>query len=275
MIPIVYLTFHETRKAYYYGEQIFLRSLLEDTGILERKDSLQGLSGAVVSIRACDNYKYIDRINEELSKLKWCVVIITGNENSTNFHTQIDHPNCLKWLQTPRIGDDADYFLGFGWPTNDILNKSEDRDRDIKMSFSGQVNNNSRKICIEQLKNLKNTKVIETKGFNQGLPYLEYLELLKRSEYIACPSAITTPDSFRIYEALEVGSVPILDTQTHEQFSYIWGGNPLICVSDWHKLGLVYLLDFEIMQNRCQIWWADRKKKIVDDLLLHIKSIIS
>jgi hypothetical protein len=274
MKPIlVYKTYHPKFGSKLFGEQYFLHSLIKD--LVEEKDDFNDVGGAIISLRACDNIEYIDQFNKDISKLKWCLIIITGNENSSDFHKMIKHPNCKIWIQTPKESDVADYFLGFGYPSEIIKNKEEERI--YKYSFIGQVNTRSRIDCVKELQKYEfNKYILINKGFNNGICYKKYLGILNKTKFALCPRAIATPDSFRIYEALEMGCVPILDEDTKLYFNRVWSDNPFYISDQWKDLDSVFVntyIDFNNEQNICKKWWNKKKEQIVIDLFNQIESI--
>lgn len=273
-IKFVYKTYHPIHSPSLYGEQYFLNTLLK--GKVEFRDNnLEGLDGAIINIRAYDNLDYINKFNADIALLKWCLIIVTGNESSFDFYQKIKHPNCKIWVQSPAIDQTADKLIGFGWPSTDILKfeQKEPANRQYDFSFSGNTNNYWRRECVAQLKKLPNTRVIVSGGFGQGLPYNEYLEMLSQTKYAACPSAISTPDSFRIYEALEMGCVPVLDKPASDLFKYMWGDFPGVTVNNWSELKVEDMPNFEAAQAFCKGWWRGTKEKVVDDLFTHVKEL--
>ena len=50
-----------------------------------------------------------------------------------------------------------------------------------------------------------------TDGFSQGLDTDEYFELLNNSKLCLCPQGAHSPETFRLFEALSVGTIPIVD----------------------------------------------------------------
>lgn len=270
---LVYKTYNPILPAKMFGEQYFIHSLIED--LVEERDNLDDIEGAIISIRASDNIQYVDQFNTDIARLKWCLIIVTGNENSSDFHKHINHPNCKIWIQTPKRSDEADYFIGFGYPNHmDRTMISANKTHD--WGFAGQVNTSSRRECVEVLRTMKNGVLVPTKGFNQGLEYNEYMQMLGDAKYIPCPSAIATPDSFRIYEALEMDCVPVLDAMTSEYFERVWGESYLLGVSRWVDFKNFIesnIGDFTENQILCRNWWSERKSKIVQDLFNQISEI--
>lgn len=287
---LIYKTYHPEHKPKYYGEQIFLDRLFG--GLLEEVESFEGLDGAVVMVRANDNIKYIDQLNADLAKLKWCLVIVTGNEYSSDFHINIKHENCRIWVQTPKPSDVADFFVGFGFPSDvtTFLPNGFDpakADRPYDWSFAGQVTHNRRRECLKYAEKVPNGKAVKTEGFNQGLSYPEYIKLLTETKIVPCPGGAVTPDTFRVYEALECGCIPVLDDAAGHIFhgrgqeSYwqkVLSPAPLWVVSDWSKfpeIAAQLIGNFEEEQQKVIEWWGEYKSKIITTLRLHLHELQS
>ena len=53
-----------------------------------------------------------------------------------------------------------------------------------------------------------------TDGFAQGIDQSEYLDEMAVAKVAPCPPGPNTPDTFRLYEALEAGCVPVVEPDT-------------------------------------------------------------
>jgi len=278
---LVYKTYHETQRAYFYGDQIFLRELLKDH-VIERTvyPDLRDLEGAIVSVRACENLSYIDQFNKDTKHLKWLIVVVTGNEDSSNFYRGVTHPNHRIWLQNPNQTDEADRYLPLGYPTPFEPPKEK---RIYDWFFSGQITHPRRKDLAATLKDVKGGLFIETDGFDKGLPHAEYIKKMAQSEVVLCPGGAVTPDTYRIYEALECGCIPIIDEKSgyrrfHKDYwEKIFGEHPLITVDEWdyELYGILEELSvsYEEKQKEIVKWWSQYKKNLVKNLLLDIKEL--
>lgn len=277
MIKFIYKTYHPKNASHLFGEQYFLHSLLKDK--VEFVDSLDGLDGAIISIRGCDNLAYIPKLNEEISRLKWCLIIVTGNENSTDFYRAIKHPNCRIWVQTPKHMDEANGFIGFGYPAEIPQIETV---KDLDWFFAGQVNNPRRKQCVEVLRKMHGGELVETAGFNQGLPYDQYLEKMRRAKVIPCAGAPVTPDTFRVYEALECGCIPVVDAMMGkgswggDYWGLVWHDLPLITIQDWRLFPNVLqeiLANYDEKSALLSYAWKRSKERIVENLFYQVESI--
>lgn len=89
------------------------------------------------------------------------------------------------------------------------------------------------KICQTKLKtNGYEIFIHETDKYNTGLSKEEYKDILKSSVFTLCPAG-SSPESTRIYEALEVGSIPIIQENTK---ALLFGDHPMPTVTKWSEL---------------------------------------
>lgn len=65
----------------------------------------------------------------------------------------------------------------------------------------------------------------------------ECIEIYKKTKFVPCPEGFAHPDSFRIMEVLESGSIPILKNYRNlEYFDKVWGFSPIPVVYGWNEL---------------------------------------
>lgn len=107
------------------------------------------------------------------------------------------------------------------------------------------------------------------------LPTSEMGRIYRDSIFVPCPSGRITPESFRVFEALENGAIPIVLQNDYWQLCY--GIEfPAIQVFTWHEAREtidIMLRDERVLENyrkSCVEWWAESKaktKKQVEDLV--------
>lgn len=238
-------------------------------------------NGAVVVVPA--RYHTAADVNRLIAPLDWAVVILTSDEESTFPWREVTHPNMRRWIMTPRPELHAGHvrFLGEGWPTDTptILAgyTAEHLARPLDWFFAGQVNHPRRKACVRALASMTGGRLVQTEGFTQGLTRDLYLRAMASAKVIPCPSGPATPDSFRAYEALEAGCVPIVDGSCPAGVDGYWpftfGLVPFPVIDDWASLPTVMaetLADWPAITNRCSAWWQRYKRdlavRISDDI---------
>jgi len=250
--------------------------------------------GAVVMFPAAHHQSDLAWINREINRLKWCVMVVYGDEENLFPAHLIRHPNMKLWYQCPIPGvhDFADRKIIFGYTPDTVpmIEKNRGTSRDLDWSFAGQVQTwNTRRIeCVEQLQKFKdadgNGLFFTTPGFNQGLTHEEYYELMCSAKVIPCPSGNGTPDSFRLAEALEAGCVPIADGRNwrpHYPSGY-WQNAfmvkdlceqgywlPFPIIDDWADLPNIMkdtLANWDALSRQCRGFWGAYKRELCWDM---------
>lgn len=231
-------------------------------------------------------------VRHYLAKMKSGIVILTSEEDAF-FNWQLSVPENLEvWTQyySPTTKQEITERLLLGAPL---------RMRDYKInkhlpkkylwSFVGQVQNPFRQACVDVLKTLPDGFLHVADAFGgekNGIEYQEYLDIMCQSYYVICPAGSMCVDSFRLYEAIECGAIPITDGRSprdSEDFHY-WdevtpsshGILSLMPEKDfpgyWHKWDDVK--DFLIKQKMPphvmidqNDWWIEYKQQLENKLL--------
>lgn len=213
-------------------------------------------------------------VNDLIRDFDWCLLILASDERSTFDHRAVEHPNMRLWVSTPRPGrhepGEARY-VGEGCPpdTRRIVDQY-DRERLVDCWFGGQVNHDSRRELVRVLATMGDAgRSNPSPGFLQGLDRTDYLQVLASTRFAPCPAGPGTPDSFRFFEALEAGCVPIVEDRCdgweHPGYWHLTFGDdlPFPVLTDWEYLpGFVADLGLTWQQvaNRCGVWWLHRQR---------------
>lgn len=100
----------------------------------------------------------------------------------------------------------------------------------------------------------------------------EYKRILSESVFVPCPRGNNSNDTFRLYEALEVGSIPIV--QQDDYWTNLLGEHPLLQTDDDWRKALVYIDSF--LQNepllvaysqKLQCWWKNKKESLKNKII--------
>ncbi len=208
----------------------------------------------------------VDDISMELAQHHNPTVIITSDEEHLFPVEQLYHPNMKVYVQMPDptrhkgIG----YFpLGYPLKTREYVLKNTPVAKTLDWFFAGQVTS-QRLPCIDILQDLPNGKLEISPGFAQGLPYDQYMNYMSSAKVIPCPIGNVSPDCFRVYEALEVGAVPVVESRVF--WELLFGEEPLFpIVEDWAYFP-GYMKDiidnYPMMSNKVQSWWQRKKKEL-------------
>lgn len=247
-------------------------------------------AGAVVVVAGRYHHRPRDvsLVQSEIQRFPWVLLVVVSDEAHQFPVELIGHPNMRLWIQTPdpdRQAHTDAFGFGVGWPPHarDELAATEDvaMARPLDGYFSGQVTHIRREQCIAGLANAWDADVVvnETEGFTQGVDHPTYFRGLASAKVAPCPSGPQTVDSFRVWEALEAGCVPLADTRTPDRFeesywSHVFGQAPLFpLIHRWDEVAEVVRQVVErwpAIGTRVFAWWQGQKRRMAyrmrDDL---------
>lgn len=285
-IPIVWLSYAENTPPRGYWDQgiiedLFSNNLWNPVNGFEFEHfehEEYGITGAVVIVPARSHVGFVKDINRYIELLDWCVLLLTGDEEATFPVEDIKHKNIKIYVMSPRPSHHDKYRkLGTGYPpqlhkhvSKGIPKKTED------WFFSGQVTHDRRIQCAEQLKKIPNGILIETEGFTQGLVHEDYYDYFVKTKVAPAPSGPETPDSFRLFEALETACVPIADTRVpkgdfpDDYWTFFFGEEPPFPIIKEYEQLPGYIEDtlklFPRINNRVFAWWIKKKRELAYQL---------
>ena len=262
-------------------DQHIVELIAPDDRYTHTTDSPPAGDGAVVVCPA--RYFTPEQVNDLIAPLPWCVLILTSDEESTFDANAVAHPNVTLWVMTPR--PDRDYpkgtrFIGEGFnpetrPTLAAIGNPA-RTRDV---FLSAQNTHERRWelfrALERMGPRICRDVTATPGFMQGFERSEYLGRMASAKVAPCPSGPATPDSFRLYEALEAGCVPIADMTAPGAYpnrgywDMVAPGAPFECIDYWsdvEKYVRAALVGWPRRAAECQSWWVRHKRRMTLDL---------
>lgn len=242
----------------------------------------------VVVVAARHHVGDVDAINRFINRFNGVVLILLGDEEAVFPWRDVQHDRIRFWVMMPHPIRHADmvpwaYFFGTGCKqdTNMLLDRSVPS-KSLGWVFAGQSTHARRKQAVDGLsKASKRTpgELHPTSSFTSGLERPRYMELLRDAKIAPCPSGPCTADTMRLYEALEAGCLPIVDTGPDGGQLGFWEfcygpDHPLIEVNDWGSVGGV--IEAELGSrwprnaNLTSAWWRQQKrgmaKRMVDDL---------
>lgn len=216
------------------------------------------------------------------------VLIVHSDEEHLFPYELFDVPGTRLWVQTP--DPDREYpagtrFFGEGWSpyTPEILAAWASPPRTIEVGFRGQVTHDRRKSMygsfIDDLGNWPDINA--TAGFTMGIARAGYLRELATTKVALCPSGPCTPDTFRVWEALEAGCVPLVDDVTPDGKSGYWkrllGEEPpfplVTTWSDAPEMARLVLENFDALQHTCAMWWKQYQQRLVEQLRADVAAV--
>ncbi len=143
-----------------------------------------------------------------------------------------------------------------------IVNKSY-VNRKYKWAFTGTPHKSSRHDLLFQLSDIKPFFCHKTEKFNKQIISVEKMsEVLSSTIFIPCPNGFYHPETYRLYEALECGCIPIVE-ETYKYFDRLFPNNPFLKINKWIDAKKI-LQSWESekikkKQKECIVWWDNYK----------------
>lgn len=268
-LDVVWLSLKEGTPARGYWDQTLLERLLANAN---HHESVEDLTGAIVVIPGAYQGEYIDQINAELQKLEWVLVILTSDEENKFPANQLKHDNMVIFSNYPN----HKYEVVSRWLPIGPAKEPNAWIADERKGwfFSGQITHPGREAYAKTLRHRNDGRLIETDGFGQGLDWEEYTEALSRAIVVPAPSGPCTPDSFRLYEAIEHGAVPIPHDVNF--WNMLFKDPPFPVLENYDQLD-GYMNDtlekYPKLNNRVQAWWLQEQWRIEHAIFEAIKKM--
>ena len=155
-----------------------------------------------------------------------------------------------------------------------VLNK-EKKEKKFKWAFTGTPHKSSRHDLLYQFSDIRPSFIHKTQKFDEKIISVdEKSEVLSSTEFIPCPNGFVHPETYRLYEALECGCIPIVES-AYNYYDRLFPNNPFIKVEKWADAKSIMLGwgDEEIKKKsqECKSWWSiykDQLKKSVKDKII-------
>lgn len=149
-------------------------------------------------------------------------------------------------------------------------------------AFAGSMDRAGRADALAKLRNTGS--YIEMLKDNWSSPHKAdgpaYNEMMQNAKFVPCFRGSAALESFRLYEAIEHGAIPIyVPSESHncaDEYKELFGANPLLGFPSWEKaaemLPLLAKQPAVMEKHRAQLkqWWADKKAELQSKL----KSIV-
>lgn len=288
MLGVYYLSYYpETPKRGYWDmcmlDDLLAGDLAKPFGWVDMREvtSLDDCDHAIVVIPARYHADDVMRINAETAHLSGVIYMLVGDEENAFPHAELSHPNRQVWVMSPNPAKhmNGERHLGCGYTPH-----VRDRDRtfvakDKDWVFAGQITHPRRERWAEKLREMiehgSKGVLLETKGFTEGYEPDEYVRMMQRGKCVPAPSGPLHPDTFRLFEALELGAVPIADVQLDggldkTYWAWFFGyGPPFPTVPDVQSLpGYIgYVQDnWPHLNNKVFAWWQQYKRNLAYQL---------
>jgi len=145
-------------------------------------------------------------------------------------------------------------------------------------SFSGHVDKTTRPAMAAAMSTIPNGKsYFKQCGQNWGpfeghaLDPIQMAELYNDSIFVPCPQGNCSIDSLRVCEALQVGSIPIVEYSDY--WDKLYGSdNPLLQIKDWKDAPEIIndlLNNYDLLEQQRHLtytWWTSHCDKLKDKI---------
>lgn len=165
-----------------------------------------------------------------------------------------------------------------------FLSKNSDtanNEKKYDFAFIGQIKSD-RNNLLENIQNY-NSFIHTTNQWNcpTSLTQKECSEVYSKTKYVPCPMGWTNPDSFRIMEVLESGSIPVIKRYNNlDYFKNVWGYTPVPIVDDWselHHLAKIDDKEYNVMLDTILNWYQNFKTLLsnkIENIIVNSKNKI-
>lgn len=206
-------------------------------------DKLPKGDKAIVVLPARHHKGLEEEVNKQLKKIKKVVLFLCGDEEAEFKADLIKHDDIQIWVMNPHM-DCKFNKLGTGYSPHASNYPLKMVKKDLDLFFSGQITHKRRSEMWRALSGIENFNILanKTKGFTQGLETTDYTDKLARSKVSPAPSGAEIPDSFRLWESLELMSFVIADQKNSQgTISNYWDWffdetPPFYLINDWNDL---------------------------------------
>ena len=155
-----------------------------------------------------------------------------------------------------------------------VLNKMKSI-RKYKWAFTGTPHKSSRHDLLFQLSTIKPFFCHKTEKFDKkNISVEEMNDVLSSTEFIPCPYGFFHPESYRVYEALECGCIPIVE-EAYQYYDRLFPNNPFIKINKWKDAKSIIKgwdnNQIKKKREECILWWDEKKNEIQDHVNSEIK----
>jgi hypothetical protein len=200
-----------------------------------------------------------EAFKDDLTAYRYCDAVIR------NYHSEVlAESNKIKFFP---LG----YKSGFA---HTAVTPKAVKDRKYLWSFAGDAKKLTRSDMLKAMAALDGGFQHLTEGFGSAdaLTTSEYRTLMDETVLAPCPGGWSNLETFRVYEALEAGCIPIVEQRPgFDYFTRLLGPHPIPTVLEWSEapdLARRLQVDGELepLRQQCAAWWATYKPALARTL---------
>ena len=247
--------------------------------------------GAIVIINgAAKPSPDIRVLNDQIRCFQWVMLFVIGDEGSGLHLEWIDHSKCSIWVFDAKPGKHDHFHHLPAGPLQQVRDQVSKLtgNKQYEWSWSGSVRDINWDAAIRALPH---------GGIYHAhhLSYEDYAQLLADSKVVPCRPSWTSPETCRVYDALEMGCIPIVGIYPGENppghywwrdlgydwsqyWKYIFGEvPPFPVIQNFQDLGWVVREELNTWTPakalKIQKWWTDYKKRLVASLQAEVRRL--
>ncbi len=198
----------------------------------------------------------------------------SGLYNFSNIYNNCDHV-WRSFCTSQYFNNNKISCLPIGYKSGTFF-KNKTGERKYKWSFLGTPHRSSRHDILFQLSDIEPSFCHKTSKFNQKIIEVDQMsEILSSTDFVPCPNGFFHPETYRVYEALECESIPIVEN-AFKYYDRLYPNNPFLKVDKWldAKLIIQSWNKDKIIKKReeCKSWWINYKDKLKLKILEKVNS---
>lgn len=264
----------------------WLMELLEsvDVEIIEDPKREKFIDNSIVVVSWQGNEAYFKKLHD--MGYKFGVIQLSDElyKVTTDYYTYAQFVFRNHWH--PKFEDQKQVFafaLGYkaGFWKNCNKEFLDSFSRPYLWSFAGQLTRKpTREKMIAAMKTIPDYFIHETATWEDpnGLSTEKYRDILLKTVFVPCARGWVNLDSFRLYEALECGCIPIVEKGPPDYFAYAFGDHPFLTISSWDEAPALikkFIDDRNLCEKKrkeCYAWWCNYKKMLQHKMVSTIKN---
>jgi hypothetical protein len=154
-----------------------------------------------------------------------------------------------------------------------FLNKdgNSSNTKEYEFTFIGQPKSDRQEL-LSIIESMENVFTHKTNSWNcsTSLTQDECMSIYNKTKFTPCPMGWVHPDSFRLMECLESGSIPILKNYNNlEYFTKVWGESPIPVVNSWEEIKTYYNMnidEYNELHNKVTNWYNEFKIQLTSKI---------
>jgi hypothetical protein len=189
-----------------------------------------------------------------------------GLSHNCDYYSKAKH--VFRNYYDPNITSQNVTFIPLGVKSG-FINKTENLlgTKEYEFAFIGQPKSD-REELLSIMETMENIFIHKTNSWNcsTSLTQDKCISIYNKTKFTPCPMGWVHPDSFRLMESLESGSIPILKNYNNlEYFTKVWGESPIPVVNSWDEIKIYHNMntdDYNELHSKVFNWYSEFKSQL-------------